>query len=134
MIVLKTAREISAMRDAGRISARALRLAGQAVEPGVSTYEIDTIVRKYIEGEGAKPSFLGYGGFPASACISVNNVVIHGIPSKKIILKEGDIVSIDVGAIIMDFTGITLGHSLAEKSVMRLRLLWTLQKKAFLKV
>ncbi len=105
MIVLKTAREISAMRDAGRISARALRLAGQAVEPGVSTYEIDTIVRKYIEGEGAKPSFLGYGGFPASACISVNNVVIHGIPSKKIILKEGDIVSIDVGAYYNGFHG-----------------------------
>lgn len=105
MIVLKTAREISALRDAGRISARALRLAGEAVKPGVSTYEIDTIVRKYIEGEGAKPSFLGYGGFPASACISVNDVVIHGIPSKKQILKEGDIVSIDVGAYYNGFHG-----------------------------
>lgn len=105
MIVLKTAREISALRDAGRISAMALRLAGEAVKPGISTYEIDAVVRKYIEGEGAKPSFLGHGGFPASACISVNNVVIHGIPSKKCILKEGDIVSIDVGAYYNGFHG-----------------------------
>lgn len=93
------------MRDAGRISSRALRLAGQAVEPGVSTWEIDRLVRRYIEGEGAVPTFLGYGGFPASSCISVNNVVIHGIPSKKIILKEGDIVSIDIGATFEGFVG-----------------------------
>ena len=93
------------MREAGRISANALKLAGEAVEPGVSTLEIETIVRKYIEKEGAIPSFLGYGGFPASACISVNDVVIHGIPSKKCILKEGDIVSVDVGAFIDGFHG-----------------------------
>ena len=71
----------------------------------MSTKEIDDIVRKYIQGQGATPSFLGYGGFPASACISVNNVVIHGIPSKKQILKSGDIVSIDVGAFIDGFHG-----------------------------
>lgn len=105
MVVLKTTREISAMRDAGRISQRALRLAGEAVEPGVSTLEIDRIVRKYIEEQGATPSFLGYGGFPASACISVNNVVIHGIPSKSKILKQGDIVSIDVGACFQGYHG-----------------------------
>lgn len=98
MVILKTARELAAMREAGKISSRALREAGKAVEPGVSTAEIDSIVRNYIEKQGATPSFLGYGGFPASACISVNNVVIHGIPSKKLILKRGDIVSIDVGA------------------------------------
>ena len=98
MVIVKTAREISKMKDACRISAEALRVAGEAVKPGITTYEIDTIVRKYIEKQGATPSFLGYGGFPASACISVNNVVIHGIPSKKQILKEGDIVSVDVGA------------------------------------
>ncbi|MGN0459306.1 MAG: type I methionyl aminopeptidase, partial [Ruminococcus sp.] len=92
-------------RAAGRISSKALRLAGTAVEPGVTTWEIDRIVRKYIEKEGATPSFLGYGGFPASACISVNNVVIHGIPSKKQILKEGDIVSVDVGAFYDGFHG-----------------------------
>ena len=93
------------MKDACRISAEALRVAGEAVKPGVTTYEIDTIVRKYIEKQGASPSFLGYGGFPASACISVNNVVIHGIPSKKQILKEGDIVSVDVGAYYEGFHG-----------------------------
>ena len=105
MIVIKTAREIRQMQDACKLSARALRLAGEAVEPGVSTLEIDTLVRKYIEEQGATPSFLGYGGFPASACISVNNVVIHGIPSKKTILKEGDIVSIDVGAYLNGYHG-----------------------------
>lgn len=105
MIVLKTARELRLMRAAGRISQRALRLAGEAVEPGVTTLEIDNIVRKYIEGQGAIPSFLGYGGFPASACISVNNVVIHGIPSEKCVLKQGDIVSIDVGAFLEGFHG-----------------------------
>ncbi|MDO4748311.1 MAG: type I methionyl aminopeptidase [Eubacteriales bacterium] len=105
MIVIKTAREIRQMQDACKLSARALRLAGEAIEPGVSTYEIDTIVRKYIEEQGATPSFLGYGGFPASACISVNNVVIHGIPSKKTILKEGDIVSVDVGAFLNGYHG-----------------------------
>lgn len=105
MVIVKTAREISKMKDACRISAEALRVAGEAVKPGITTYEIDTIVRKYIEKQGATPSFLGYGGFPASACISVNNVVIHGIPSKKQILKEGDIVSVEVGAFYEGFHG-----------------------------
>ena len=105
MVVIKSSRELQQMKEACRISANALVVAGKAVEPGVSTLEIDTIVRKYIEKEGATPSFLGYGGFPASACISVNNVVIHGIPSKKQILKEGDIVSVDVGAFYEGFHG-----------------------------
>ena len=105
MVVLKTSRELAAMRDAGRISARALKLAGEAVEPGVSTWEIDRIVRRYIEGQGAVPTFLGYGGFPASACISVNNVVIHGIPRKDQKLRAGDIVSVDVGAAYEGFVG-----------------------------
>ena len=104
MIVLKTSREIGFMRQAGRISARALKLAGEAVEPGVTTGEIDRIVRRYIESEGATPSFLGYGGFPASACISVNNEVIHGIPGHRV-LKAGDIVSVDVGAHFKGFHG-----------------------------
>ena len=105
MVTIKTARELSKMKDACRISAEALRVAGEAVKPGVTTYEIDTIVRNYIEKQGATPSFLGYGGFPASACISVNNVVIHGIPSKKCVLREGDIVSVDVGAYYEGFHG-----------------------------
>ncbi len=105
MIVLKTSRELSAMRKAGKISQAALKLAGEAVEPGVSTWEIDKLVRQYIEKMGASPSFLGYGGFPGSACISVNHVVIHGIPSKSQVLKKGDIVSVDVGACFEGFHG-----------------------------
>ena len=105
MINLKTTRELRCMRDAGKISQEALLKAGEAVHPGVSTLELDRIVRKTIEKAGAAPSFLGYGDFPASACISVNNVVIHGIPSAKQILKEGDIVSIDVGAFYEGFHG-----------------------------
>lgn len=98
MIVLKTAREIAIMSEACRISAGALKLAGAAVEPGVSTEEIDRIAEAYIRSQGAVPNFKGYNGFPATACISINNEVIHGIPSKKRIIKAGDIVSIDLGA------------------------------------
>lgn len=105
MIVLKTTRELEAMRAAGRISARALKLAGESIEPGVSTWEIDRIARHYIEEQGAIPTFLGYGGFPASACISINDVVIHGIPSKSQIVKNGDIVSIDIGATFDGYVG-----------------------------
>ncbi len=104
MISVKNSRELAAMREACIISARALKLGGEAVEPGVTTAEIDRIIRKYIESQGAKPSFLGYGGYPASACISVNDVVIHGIPDKRVI-HAGDIVSIDVGAYINGFHG-----------------------------
>lgn len=105
MIVLKTSRELSVMRKAGQISQKALRLAGEAVEPGVSTWEIDKLARQYIESMGATPSFLNYDGFPASTCISVNDVVVHGIPSKSTILKKGDIVGIDVGAYFEGFHG-----------------------------
>lgn len=105
MIIIKTTREIGLMREAGKISSRALREAGKAVEPGATTWDIDNIVNKYIVSHGATPSFLGYGGFPASACISVNNEVIHGIPSKNRVIKAGDIVSIDVGAYLNGFHG-----------------------------
>lgn len=99
MISIKSQREIEAMRRAGRITAQARALAGSMVAPGVTTLEIDRAVRRFIESQGAKPSFLGYSGFPGSACISVNEEVIHGIPGPRV-LKEGDIVSIDVGAFI----------------------------------
>ena len=105
MIVLKTSRELAIMREACRISAKALRLAGEAVRPGVTTKAIDKAVHDFIVAQGAKPSFLHYSGYPASACISVNDVVIHGIPHKEIILKEGDIVSIDTGAFYEGFNG-----------------------------
>ena len=104
LISIKSPREIEAMRRAGRITAQARALAGSMVAPGVTTHEIDTAVRRFIESHGAKPSFLGYGGFPGSACISVNDEVIHGIPGPRK-LKEGNIVSVDVGAFIGGFHG-----------------------------
>ena len=105
MIRLKNSAQIAAMKEAGRITGEALLVARDMVRPGVSTYEIDAAIRGYIEKCGAKPAFLGYGGFPASACISINDEVIHGIPSKKRILKEGDVVSIDTGAIYRGYVG-----------------------------
>lgn len=105
MIVLKTSRELALMKEACRISAGALRVAGEAVKPGVSTAEIDRIAYEYIKSQGAEPNFLHLYGFPATACISVNDEVIHGIPSKKRILREGDIVSIDLGAKKHGFNG-----------------------------
>lgn len=105
MIVLKTSRELALMKEACRISAGALKVAGEAVRPGISTWEIDKIAYDYIKSQGAEPNFLGLYGFPATACISINDEVIHGIPSKKRILKSGDIVSIDLGAKIGGYNG-----------------------------
>ena len=105
MVVLKTARELQLMQHACKISAQALELAGKAVKPGVSTYDIDVLIHDFIVGDGAKPSFLGYGGFPASSCISINDEIIHGIPNRKRIIQNGDIVSIDVGAFIDGYHG-----------------------------
>ncbi len=97
MVSLKTVTEIQKMQKACRIAGGALSLAGKSIKPGMTTKEIDDIITRYIVSKGAKPSFLGYGGFPASACISINDEVIHGIPGSRKV-KEGDIVSIDVGA------------------------------------
>ena len=105
MIVLKTSQELSLMKAACQLSAQALQIAGEAVRPGVSTWEIDKIAHDYIVKHGGRPNFLGYAGYPATACISVNHQVIHGIPSKKVILKEGDIVSIDLGAELNGYQG-----------------------------
>ncbi len=104
MVTIKNKRELALIREACVIAARALKLAGEAVQPGVTTEEIDRMIRKYIQGQGATPSFLGYGGFPASACISVNDTVIHGIPGQYVI-QAGDIVSIDVGACLNGYHG-----------------------------
>ncbi len=105
MIHLKNSAQITAMKDAGRITGEALLVARDAVRPGVSTYEIDQAIRRYIEKCGAVPTFLGYGGFPASACISINDEVIHGIPTRDRILREGDIVKIDTGATYHGYVG-----------------------------
>ena len=104
MITIKNERELESMRQACRITARARALAGGMVKPGVTTKEIDQAVHDYIVSQGAKPSFLNYNGFPASACISVNSTVIHGIPGGYT-LCEGDIVSVDVGAYYQGFHG-----------------------------
>lgn len=104
MIVLKTSKELSALRRAGQITAQALQVGGKAVVPGATTGEIDRIIKEFIVSKGAKPSFLGYDGFPGSACISVNDQIIHGIPGKRKI-EEGDIVSIDVGAFFDGYHG-----------------------------
>ena len=104
MITLKSSHEIELMRRAGKITAAARALAGEMVKPGVTTQEIDRAVEQFIRSQGAVPSFLNYSGYPASACISVNDEVIHGIPGKRV-LKEGDIVSVDVGAYIGGFHG-----------------------------
>ncbi len=105
MISLKNSKELALMREACVVSAKALKLVGQAVEPGITTAELDRIAEKFILSCGAKPNFKGYGGFPATACISINNEVIHGIPSKKRKLQEGDIVSVDLGAVLNGFHG-----------------------------
>ena len=103
-IRIKSPREIELMRQAGKITAGARSIARQAVAAGVSTAEIDRQVREFIEKSGARPTFLNYNGFPGSACISVNEEVIHGIPGKRVI-REGDIVSVDVGATWQGFVG-----------------------------
>ena len=99
MITLKSPHEIELMRRAGKITAAARALAGEMVKPGVTTQEIDSEVERFIRKQGAVPSFLHYNGYPASICVSVNDEVVHGIPSKKRILREGDIVSLDAGLI-----------------------------------
>lgn len=105
MIVLKTGRELAVMKEACRISAGALKLVGSAVEPGVTTAELDRLAEEYILKQGGKPNFKGYQGYPATACISINNEVIHGIPSKTRKILEGDIVSVDLGASFGGFNG-----------------------------
>ncbi len=105
MIVIKNSEQLTLMKKAGRITAEALLLARDIVRPGISTKEIDTKMHDFIVRSGATPSFLGYGGFPGSACISINNEVIHGIPSDRRVLSDGDIVKIDVGARYRGYNG-----------------------------
>ncbi len=104
-IILKTAEQIRLMREAGRITGEAILKARDVIRPGVSTWEVDRVIHDYIVKCGAKPSFLGYAGFPGSACVSVNSEVIHGIPSRKRILEEGDLVKVDVGALYRGYHG-----------------------------
>jgi len=105
MIQIKNSQQIALMREAGRITGEALLVAREHIREGMSTKQLDMLIRQHIEGRGAKPSFLGLYGFPGAACISINDEVIHGIPSDKRILREGDIVKIDVGACYKGFHG-----------------------------
>ena len=105
VIVRKSAAEIELMREAGRVSARALRLVGEAVRPGITTEELDQLAEAAILEDGGVPAFKGYHGFPKTLCTSINSQVVHGIPSKAIALAEGDILSVDVGAIVDGYYG-----------------------------
>lgn len=105
MIILKSATEIEAMKKAGQLSAAVLREVGKRCKPGVSTWELDQFAEKYIRQHGGIPAFKGYGGFPGSICASVNDQIVHGIPSKSLILKGGDIISIDTGATVDGWVG-----------------------------
>ncbi len=103
MIELKNDAEVQKMRAAGKVVAKVLRTMQSCVQVGISTYELDRIAEEIIRTEGAVPSFLGYGGFPGSICTSVNEQVVHGIPSEEVVLREGDVVGIDVGAYLEGF-------------------------------
>lgn len=105
MITIKTEREIALMREAGRIVAETHALLAESLKPGITTLELDAIAEDYIRGKGAIPSFKNYNGFSGSICASINDVVVHGIPSAGTILKEGDIISFDVGAILNGYHG-----------------------------
>lgn len=105
MIAIRSKRELELIKDACRISAEALQTGGLYCRAGVTTYEVDKAIERYILSCKARPNFKNYNGFPASACISVNDTVIHGIPSKETVLKEGDIVSIDTGACYKGYNG-----------------------------
>ena len=105
MIIIKNSEQLKLMRIAGRITAEALMVAKEAIRPGITTKELDNKIRRYIEKCDATPTFLGYNGFPGSACISINEEVIHGIPSDKRVIAEGDIVKVDVGARFRGYNG-----------------------------
>ena len=131
MITLKSPHEIELMRRAGKITAAARAFAGEMVRPGVTTQEIDSEVEHFIRKQGAVPSFLHYNGYPASACVSVNDEIIHGIPGKRV-LREGDIVSVDVGAYIGGYHGDCAGtYPCGQVSDEALRLIRVTQDSFF---
>lgn len=105
MITIKSAQQIEKMREACRITKGAIDVVAKLIKPGVSTATLDAEAKKYILSQGAKPNFLHYNGYPASICASVNDAVVHGIPDKHTILREGDIISIDMGAVKDGYNG-----------------------------
>ena len=129
-IIIKSPREIELLRQAGKITASARSLAREMVTPGVTTAQIDREVRRFIQKSGATPTFLGYGGFPASVCLSVNDEVIHGIPGSRVI-REGDIVSVDVGATWKGYVGDCAGTYVAGEGVEAARNLIAVTRQSF---
>lgn len=129
-ITLKSPREIELMRQAGRITAAARALAREMVTPGITTAEIDREIHHFIEKSGATPTFLGYGGYPASVCLSINDEVIHGIPGKRVI-QEGDIVSVDVGATWRGFVGDCAGTYVAGEGSEEAKRLIAVTRQSF---
>jgi methionyl aminopeptidase len=123
VIVIKSKSEIAAMREAGRIVAQTLEALREKAKPGVTTADLDTFAHEFVSKHKAYPTFKGYRGFPASICVAINDQVVHGIPSKKVVLKEGDIIAIDVGATLNGFVGdaaITLGVGKVSDRAKRL--------------
>ena len=120
MITIKTEEQIAKMRESGKITKNVLDLIGKTIKSGMTTKELDKIAYDYIKSCGAEPSFLGYSGYPASLCVSIDDMVVHGIPSKDIIIKEGQIVSVDVGVVYNGWQGdaartFAIGEISAEK-------------------
>lgn len=130
MITIKSPYEIECMRCAGKVAGQALAAAGAMIEPGVTTHDVDMAVRKVIADNGMIPSFLGYGGFPAAACVSINDEVIHGIPGKRVI-KEGDLVKVDVGATYKGYHGDTAGTFACGKIAPEAEKLITVTRQSF---
>ena len=123
MIELKTQAEIASMRKASRVVAATLNLLKAQVRPGVTTAELNDFAEKNIRGAGAEPAFLGYRGYPATLCVSINEEIVHGIPSDKRVVREGDIVSLDLGAICEGFYGdatVTVGAGKISEEARRL--------------
>ncbi|MBR2398153.1 MAG: type I methionyl aminopeptidase [Clostridia bacterium] len=133
MIILKTESEIAKMRKAGKITGDTLKLLEEKVKPGISTLELNDIAEKYIRSQGAIPSFLGLYNYPASVCISIDEEVVHGIPSKKRIIEEGQIVSFDVGAYIVGFHGDAARTVMVGKVSEEKRKLVEITKECFFK-
>jgi len=133
MIILKTESEIAKMRKAGKITGDTLKLLEEKVKPGISTLELNDIAEKYIRSQGAIPSFLGLYNYPASVCISIDEEVVHGIPSKKRIIEEGQIVSFDVGAYIDGFHGDAARTVMVGKVLEEKRKLVEITKECFFK-
>ncbi len=129
-IIIKSPREIELMRQAGRITAAARTVAREMVAPGVTTAQIDREVKRFIKKSGAVPTFLGYGGFPASVCLSINDEVIHGIPGPRVI-HEGDIVSVDVGATWKGYVGDCAGSYVAGTASEEAKRLIDITRQSF---